>query len=217
MKNITPEELESNYKLHIKIIDKYILDENRKQKIKDMIEALGENYILSPTAGKTWYHGAYPGGYIIHVNNVVRIALSLMKQYEKFGGTIDFTEEELVFSALFHDLGKIGNGEKPNYIVQTDPWRRDKLQETYISNPEIDFMLVPDRSLYLLQRFGITVNQKEFLAIKLHDGLFDETNKPYYLSFNPDARLRSNIVPILHTADFLASRLEFDTEQKTKE
>jgi hypothetical protein len=54
------------------------------------------------------------------------------------------------------------------------------------------------------------MNEKEFLAIKLHDGLFDEVNKPYYISFNPDSKLRTNIVYILHQADFLASKIEYD-------
>ena len=30
-----------------------------------------------------------------------------MKVYEKVGGIIDFSEEELVFAALHHDLGKV--------------------------------------------------------------------------------------------------------------
>lgn len=214
MKELTEKEIEDNYNLHIKIIKKYIQDPDRQAKILAMIDSIGENYVLSPAAGKTWYHGAYPGGYIVHVNNVVRISLSLMKQYEKFGGTLDFTEEELVFSALFHDLGKLGDGEKVNYLVQTDNWRRDKLAEAYVSNEDLDFMLIPERSLFVLQKYGIKVNQKEYLAIKLHDGLFDETNKPYYNTFSPGARLKSNIVPILHAADFLASRLEFDIEHK---
>lgn len=72
-------------------------------------------------------------------------------------------------------------------------------------------MLVQDRSLFTLQQNGIQVNEKEYLAIKLHDGLYDDVNKPYYISFNPDSKLRSNLVYILHQADFLASKIEYDT------
>jgi hypothetical protein len=55
------------------------------------------------------------------------------------------------------------------------------------------------------------MTQKEYLAIKLHDGLYDDVNKPYYITFNPDSKLRTNIVYILHQADFLASKIEYDT------
>jgi hypothetical protein len=211
----TAEQLREIYDLHLKIIDKFITD--RKDKVHTMLDALGENYVLSPASGKTWYHGAYPGGYLVHVNTVVRLALEQKKLFEKLGGTIDFTDEELVFAALFHDLGKLGDGEKANYIPQTSDWARNNKQELYISNPELDFMLVPDRSLFILQKFGIPVDQKEYLGIKLHDGMFEESNKAYYVSFNPNSKLKTNLVPILHAADYLASKIEFDLEQKNKQ
>lgn len=72
-------------------------------------------------------------------------------------------------------------------------------------------MLIQDRSLFTLQQAGISINEKEYLAIKLHDGLYDDVNKPYYISFNPDSKLKTNLVYILHNADFLASKIEYDT------
>ena len=126
------------------------------------------------------------------------------------GGTVDFTEEELVFAALFHDLGKMGDGERPNYIPQTDKWRQDKLSEAYTYNPELDFMLIPDRSLFILQKFGIKVTQKEFLGIRLHDGVFDKANEAYFFSNMESSRQKTALVSILHSADFLASKVEYD-------
>ena len=130
------------------------------------------------------------------------------------GGTIDYTEEELVFSALFHDLGKLGDGDKENYIPQTDKWRQDKLSEMYTYNPDLDFMLIPDRSLFILQKFGIKVSQKEFLAIRLHDGVYDKANEAYFFSNVESSRQKTSIVSVLHTADFLASKIEYDIWKK---
>ena len=214
MINVNVEKVTEAFNLHKKIIDRYITGE-RKVKVLSMIDTIGEeNYALAPASGKLWYHGAYPGGYLVHVNTVVRYALEQKNLYEKLGGSIDFTEEELVFSALFHDLGKVGDGEKINYLPQTQEWFRKNKQEMFVNNPDLDFMLVPDRSLFVLQKFGISVTQKEYLAIKLHDGMFDDSNKAYFVSFSPDSKLKSSIVPILHAADYLASKLEFDLEQK---
>lgn len=211
---IEAEDIQKNYDLHIKIIETYISDETRKAKILAMIEKLGENYLLSPASGKDWYHGAYAGGYLVHVNNVVKMALKVKALYEKMGGEINFTEEELVFAALFHDLGKVGNGEQPNYIPNESEWHRVNQGLMFKPNPDIDFMLIPDRSLFLLQKFGIQVSQQEYLAIKLHDGIFDESNKSYFVSFTPDSKLKSNIVPILHVADYLAAKIELDIEKR---
>lgn len=211
MIKLTEETLEQNYNTLLSIVNKYITGE-RKDKVLSMIEKMGEEFLLAPASGKNWYHGAYPGGFLIHTINVARFAIKLTDFYRKAGGNIDFTDEELIFSALFHDLGKLGDGDKANFLVQNDDWRRKNLGECYVNNPDLDFMLVPDRSLFILQKFGITVDQKEWLAIKLHDGMFDEANKAYYVSYRPESKLKTNLVPILHAADYLAAKVELDRE-----
>jgi len=202
------EKIQKNYEKHLKIIDTYITD--RKEDCLSMIKHMEDNYVLAPASGKSWYHNAFPGGYVDHVNRVVEYAVKQMRLYKEMGGEVDFTEEELVFSALFHDLGKMGDGESPNYLPQTDKWRQDKLNEIYTNNPDLDFMLIQDRSLYILQKFGIKLNQKEFLAIRCHDGVYDKANEAYFFSHQPTSRQKSNIISVLHSADFLASKVEYD-------
>lgn len=206
--SLTAEKISKNYDKHLKIIDTYIKD--RKDNVIKMIEAIGETYVMSPASSKSWYHNAFPGGYVDHVNRVVEYAVKQMRLYNEMGGNVDFTEEELVFAALFHDLGKLGDGEQPNYLPQTDKWRQDKLAEMYTPNPDIDFMLIPDRSLFILQKYGIPVSKNEFLAIRLHDGVFDDANKAYFFSYQESSRQKTSIVSILHSADFLASKVEYD-------
>lgn len=205
---LVAEQILENFEKHKKIITASLGD--RSNQCLEMIESLGDNYVMSPASGKSWYHNAFPGGYVDHVNRVVETSVKMMKFWASMGGTIDFTQEELVFAALFHDLGKIGDGVGAGYLEQTDNWRRDKMNEMYKPNPELDFMMIPDRSLYLLQKFGIQVSQKEYLGIKLHDGIFDDGNKPYFFSYNPDSRMRTNIVNILHMSDYMASKVEYD-------
>lgn len=206
--SLTAEQIEKNWNKHLKIVDHYVTD--RKDAVHAMLKDLSEIYIMAPASGKTWYHNAFPGGYVDHVNRVVEFAVKQKNLYQDMGGTVDFSEEELVFSALFHDLGKIGTKEQASYLPQTDKWRQDKLQEMYTPNGDLDFMLVPDRSIFTLQQYGIKLSQREFLAIRLHDGVFDDANKAYFFTNNPNSRMKSNIVNILHSADFLASKIEFD-------
>ena len=202
------EQISKNYEKHLKIIDTYIGD--RADSIKSMLHHMEETYMMAPASGKTWYHNAFPGGYVDHVNRVVQYAVEQHRLYIKMGGTVDYTEEQLVFAALFHDLGKIGDGDKPNYIPQTDKWRQDKLSEMYTYNPDLDFMLIPDRSLFILQKFGIKVDQKEFLGIRCHDGVFDKANEAYFFSHVESSRQKTALISVLHTADFLASKVEYD-------
>ena len=206
---LSAEQIQSNWDKHIKIINHYIGDD-RKNDVLTLVEALSDHMIMAPASSKSWYHNAFPGGYIDHVNRVVQCAIKQKELWQSMGASIDFTEEELVMAAIFHDLGKIGDGDKDCYIPQTDKWRQDKLHEMYTPNPEISFMLIPDRSLYILQRFGIKLSHNEYLGIRLHDGVFDKANEAYFFSHNPDSRMRTNIVNILHSADFMASKVEYD-------
>ena len=206
--SLSAEQIQKNYEKHLKIIDTYIGE--RKDAIKSMINHMEETYVMAPASGKTWYHNAFAGGYVDHVNRVVEYAVKQSRLYKEMGGTVDYTEEELVFAALFHDLGKIGDGDIPNYIPQTDKWRQDKLSEMYTFNSDLQFMLIPDRSLYILQKFGIKVSQKEFLGIRLHDGVFDKANEAYFFSNMESSRQKTSIVSVLHSADFLASKVEYD-------
>ena len=212
---LTAEQISQNWDKHLKIVDTFITGE-RKEKLKALYVSLADTMVLAPASGKPSFHNAFPGGYIDHVNRVVHCALKVKALWEEMGAIIDFTDEELVFSALNHDLGKIGSTEEDCYVEETSDWHKKNQGSMYKINSKLDFMLIPDRSLFLLQEHGITVTQKEYFAIKLHDGMYDESNKPYFVSYNPDSRLRSNIVHILHQADFLASKIEYDTWKSSK-
>jgi hypothetical protein len=212
--NLTAEQIQKNWEKHLKIVDTFITGE-RKDKLKALYVSLADTMVLAPASGKPSYHNAFAGGYVDHVNRVVHCALKIKALWQDMGAKVDFTDEELVFAALNHDLGKIGAQEQPYYLPQTDAWRRDKLGEIYTHNKDLSYMLVQDRSLFILQQNLITISENEFLAIKLHDGLYDDVNKPYYISFNPDSKLRTNLPHILHQADFLASKIEYDTWKNT--
>ena len=211
--SLTAEKIAKNYEKHLKIVDTYITD--RKDQVLALLSSLEDTYVMAPASGKSWYHNAFAGGYVDHVNRVVEYAVKQSRLYDEMGGTIDYTDEELVFAALFHDLGKIGDGVKANYLPQTDKWRQDKLSEMYTNNSELDFMLIPDRSLFILQNNGIKVSQKEFLGIRLHDGVFDDANKAYFFSYQESSRQKTSIIPVLHSADFLASKVEYDIWKKS--
>src|SRR5210317_2152846 len=101
--------LEENYNKFISVIKKYFTGE-RLEKLLHMysMEELGPNLMLAPASGNISYHNAYEGGYIDHVFNVCKNSLRMKKTFEESGANIDFTEDELLFAALHHDLGKLG-------------------------------------------------------------------------------------------------------------
>jgi len=208
---LTPEQILANWKQFIGYIEKYI-SSPRKEKLLEFYYKYSERISMMPAAHKKEYHNAFPGGYVEHVNRVIEAALKINQVWVDFGAEQNYTVEELVFSAMNHDLGKMGDENNESYIPQTDQWRKEKLGEDYTFNKSLEFMTVPDRGLYLLTSHGISYSKNEFLTIKLHDGLYDESNKPYLLSFMPETKIRTSLVHIVHQADFLAAKVEFERE-----
>ena len=209
---LTAEQIQNNWVEFLVNIETHI-SSPRKEKLIEFYKKYEERIILMPAAHKKEYHNAFPGGYIEHVNRVVKAALSLSAVWEGFGADMStFTQEELVFSAINHDLGKMGDEEHESYIPQTDQWRRDKLGEEYMHNKSIPFSSVPDRGLYLLQAHDIKYTFNEMVAIQTHDGLYDNANEKYLKTFMPETKPRTSLPYILHQADLLAARVEFERE-----
>ena len=210
--SLKAEQIQANWEEFNTNIETYITGD-RKQRLLDFYKKYEDRIILMPAAHKKEYHNAFPGGYVEHVNRVVKASLSLSALWEGFGADIStFTQEELVFSALNHDLGKMGDEENESYIPQTDQWRKDKLGEDYMFNKKVPFASVPDRGLFLLQSHGIQYTFNEMLAIQTHDGLYDEANKKYLFAFMPEQKPRTSLPFILHQADLMAARIEFERE-----
>jgi hypothetical protein len=208
---LTPEQIKDNWIKFLNNIDTYISGE-RGEKLKAFYIKHEERFIMMPASHKSQYHNCFPGGYIDHVNRVVDAAIELDVIWRNFGMIDTYTTEELIFSCINHDLGKFGTEEQEAYIEQTDQWRRDKLNEIYMFNDRLEYMSVPDRGLHLLYSNGITPTKNEMLAIKLHDGLYDESNKPYLMTFNPETKPRTSLIYVVHQADLLAARVEFEQE-----
>lgn len=213
---LSAEDIMKNWDTFISNIDTYI-SEPRRSKLKEFYLKYQERIIMMPASHKKEYHSAFPGGYVDHVNRVVRCALKQYKLWKSEGCDIStFTVEELVFAALNHDLGKIGDSEYEAYIPQTDTWRKDKLGEDYMFNDKLAFASVPDRGLFLLQDFGIKYTFNEMVAIQTHDGLYDEANKKYLMGYMPELKPRTALTYILHQADMMAARIEWETDYLPK-
>jgi len=208
---LTAEQIQENWNEFMSYIETYI-SEPRKTHLKDFYKKYAERIMLMPASHKKEYHNAFPGGYVEHVNRVIQAALRFNQVWVEFGVEKNYTTEELVFSAMNHDLGKMGDEENEAYIPQTDQWRKDKLGEDYKFNDALEFMSVPDRGLYLLTQHGVSYTKNEMLTIKLHDGLYDDANKPYLINWMPETKPRTSLIYIVHQADLMAARIEFERE-----
>ena len=90
----------------------------------------------------------------------------------------------MMFAAFNHDLGKLGSLDGEQYVYNESEWHRKNQGKLYNINPDIHWMSVTDRTVWLLQQFEIKITEKEFLGIKLSDGMYDESNPQYLKAFS---------------------------------
>ena len=159
MKQKTEQELKVNYDKFIGIIKKYFTGD-RLEKLLHMYseEELGINLTISPASGNAGYHNCYIGGYIDHIFNVCKNAFKVKELFIASGGITDFTDEELIFCALHHDLGKLGIHDKPYYISNSSDWHIKNQGKMFIANPELSHMTHTDRTIFLLQQYSIKIS-----------------------------------------------------------
>jgi hypothetical protein len=209
---LSADKIKSNWDHLIHIIESRISSPRSGQLI-DLYSKFESRIMMMPAYHKKEYHNSFPGGYVDHILRVIDCALDLDRLWEKYGAiTSTYTQEELVFAALNHDLGKIGTETHESYIPQTDQWRKEKLGEDYKFNDAIPYASVSDRGLFILQSYGIKYSFNEMIAIQTHDGLYDEGNKKYLITYLPEQKPRTCLPFIIHQADLMASRIEFEKE-----
>ena len=209
MKELTPEQIQHNWGNLRQLIDAEFTGE-RLEKLNEMYDYFEERMMFAPASGKEHYHNAHAGGYVEHVIHVTTSAIQIKQLWEKNGATINFTDEELVMAALHHDLGKIGDLAEDYYTPNDSDWHRKNQGLVYKHNGNLQYMTVTDRALFLLQHFGITISENEYIGLMLTDGLYEEANKSYYIGYSADRSLKTNIAYILHQADMMATHIEFD-------
>jgi len=209
MKELTPEQIQHNWSNLRQLIDVNFSGE-RLEKLNTMYDYFEERMMFAPASGKEHFHNCHAGGYVEHVMHVTMSALQIKQLWEKNGATINFTEEELVFAALHHDLGKVGDLSEDYYSPNDSDWHRKNQGLIYKHNPNLEYMTVTDRALYLLQHFNVKLTNNEYIGLRLTDGMYEEANKSYYIAYQPERQLRTNIAYILHQADMMATHIEKD-------
>ena len=100
--------IKENYDKFRKLINQTFEGE-RLESLNKMYDHLEDRIVLTPASSMEHFHNAFAGGYIDHVLRVTRNAVKLYDMYNELGiGLGEFTKENVIFSALHHDLGKVG-------------------------------------------------------------------------------------------------------------
>ena len=205
------EKIKSNWEQFRLLINDWF--PTRKVQLNQMYDELEDRVVMMPASSIAHFHNAFAGGYVDHVIRVMQCAENVHKLWTDSGADMSgYTVEELMFAAMHHDLGKVGFPGDGNevYQVETSDWHRKNQNKMYRHNENIPFTMVPDLSIWLLQEYNVKMSWNEYQAIKIHDGMYDDANKPYYVARSAQAKLKTNLPIILHHADHMAAQIEYE-------
>ena len=154
----------------------------------------------APCSGS--FHLAEPEGLLKHSMNVLEYARKLN---EVWGQMIP--DDSLVIACLLHDLGKMGDHGKPNYVPYVLKSGKQSDSKPYITNKELRYIDHEIRSMKIASRY-IALTEDEETAILWHNGLYGKYNRDIQGHEFP-------LYMVLHFADMWASRVvEIDEEGK---
>jgi len=205
------EKIKTNWEMYRAIVNATF--PTRKDALNKMYDDFEDRIALMPASSIAHFHNAFAGGYVDHILRVIDCTKALYVTWKSMGADMSgYTEEEMIFAAMHHDLGKIGFPGDGNevYQVETSDWHRKNQNKMYKHNENIPFSMVPDLSVWLLQEYGVKMSWNEYQAIKIHDGMYDDSNKPYFVARSAQAKLKTNLPILLHHADHMAAQIEYE-------
>ncbi|MEE1032750.1 MAG: HD domain-containing protein [Ruminococcus sp.] len=150
-----------------------LLKKTNRKGMENLIEYMEVyGFFEAPCSGQ--YHLARVGGLAEHSLNVYEAA-------KKMFFAQDIPEDSLIICALLHDLGKMGQFGKANYIPNMLKGRATKANpnpepvqseaKPYITNPDLLYVDHEVRSVVIASMF-IELTEEEQQAILWHNGLY---------------------------------------------
>jgi hypothetical protein len=148
---------------------------NRRPEAELLVDEMANEIAMCPASSRKSFHDCYPGGLVEYSLRVLRNAKQLNTQYD-----FSCSEESMILVCLFHAIGKAGDLDGPFYVPQESEWHREKLGQMFKTSDEIVPMSWNDRSLFLLQHFDVEIQQDEWIAIRMCDGVYRQSTSSYY-------------------------------------
>ena len=183
-----------------KMIDEFrdtLLKTNREG-MADLLDYMADcGFLTAPCSGS--FHLAKEGGLLEHSLNVLHAAEKISSALIGSKNLTKEMKDSIAICALLHDLGKMGQFEKPNYIPNVLKSGEVSSSKPYTTNSDLLPVDHEIRSIAIASMF-IDLTEEEQFAILYHNGMYG--NLKYALQGH-----ETPLYLITHTADMWASRI----------
>ena len=169
-----------------------------REGMEDLIAYMEEcGFFDAPCSGGN--HLACEYGLVHHTRNVMELA---EKMSVCLVGGKNITPEfrnSVIIAAALHDLGKMGQFEKPNYVPNILKGGKPSETKPFKTNPDLLYVDHEIRSVAIASMF-IDLTEEEQFAILYHNGLYGP------LKYSLQGK-ETPLYMIIHWADMWASRV----------
>lgn len=184
-----------------------LLKSTKRPGMDKLIEHMEENgFFTAPSSGGN--HLAKEGGLLEHSLNVYEAMNGLAAKWCR--DTYRDLSDSIIICAILHDLGKIGDYGKSNYVInmikdgkptKADPEQKYKQSESKPYKINAELLCEPHevRSVKIATKY-IDLTEDEEFAILMHNGLYGDFRYSIQGKETP-------LYLMLHSADMWASRV----------
>lgn len=183
-----------------KLIDEFrdTLLKTKREGIAELLDYMAEcGFLTAPCSGS--FHLAKEGGLLEHSLNVLHAAEKISVALIGSKNLTKEMKDSIAICALLHDLGKMGQFEKPNYVPNILKSGEQSSSKPYTTNPDLLPVDHEIRSIAIASMF-IDLTEEEHFAILYHNGMYG--NLKYALQGH-----ETQLYMIIHWADMWASRV----------
>lgn len=202
---LTPEELQKQKQNFIDLL----AETNRPGMDKLLAWLQTTDFFEAPAS--TRFHLNYEGGLLEHSLNVYRTMLLMAFVNCKLTG-IEMSVDTITITALLHDVCKA------NTYKKGQRWRKDTNnrweQYDVYEFKEDEPLGHGEKSVYLLQRAGLQLTEKEVYMIRWHMGGFEARGNQMTLSA---AMAKCPEIALIHSADIIASSIIENNDKESEE
>lgn len=178
-----------------------LLKDTGRMGIDELIEAMEEGgFFTAPCSSDK--HLSREGGLAEHSLNVYKLMLAVNDAFDA-----GIKNDSIVMCGLLHDLGKMGDHGKANYVENILKSGKKSDAKPYTTNKDLIYLPHEVRSSMIAERY-IYLSEEEETAILWHNGL--------YGLFKYDIQGKETpLYMVLHFADMWASRVtEVEKEEE---
>lgn len=151
-----------------------LLSKLKDENIDKLLESQGQRILMCSFSQRTNEPFCGIGGIVEYALELAKVSNNIAKALN-----YDINKLSIIKCTLLSVIGRVGTILEDRYVECKSDWHKEKLGQYYDWNESCPKYQINDMSLFMLQKFNVSLNWEEWQAISLLKDLSSEDNKFY--------------------------------------